>query len=155
MTLTRTLAGPSAAPEHAQREVSLCRLFVRDLVLSCNIGVHPHEHGAPQRVRVNVDLWTVESPSPVDDNLDNVVSYEDIISGIETFFGERHINLVETAAEGIAELCLDDRRVVKVRVRVEKLDVFANVASVGVEIERRQSATPPPGAFQVVPTTRG
>ncbi|MHA1598894.1 MAG: dihydroneopterin aldolase, partial [Alphaproteobacteria bacterium] len=43
---------------------------------------------------------------------------------------------VETLAEDIAAMCLDDARVRSARVRVEKLDVFVEVASVGVEIER-------------------
>ena len=91
-------------------------------------------------------------PSPVDDDIANVVSYEDIVTGIEALLGTGHINLVETAAESIAALCLKDRRVVKARVRVEKLDVFDNTASVGVEIERSRSAAPPPGTVQAVPT---
>ena len=47
-----------------------------------------------------------------------------------------HINLVETLAELIADRCLEDPRVKKVKVRVEKMDVFADATSVGVEIER-------------------
>jgi 7,8-dihydroneopterin aldolase/epimerase/oxygenase len=43
---------------------------------------------------------------------------------------------VETLAERIAALCLSDRRVRVARVRVEKLDVFPDATSVGVEIER-------------------
>jgi dihydroneopterin aldolase len=45
--------------------------------------------------------------------------------------------LVETLAERLAAFCLKDSRVVAVRVRVEKLDVFADAASVGVEIVRK------------------
>ena len=155
MTLTRILAERLTTPENARRKVSLYRVFVRDLVVSCSIGVHAHEHDASQRVRINVDLWAEESPSPVDDDIANVVSYEDIVTGIETLLGKGHINLVETAAEDIAALCLKDRRVVKARVRVEKLDVFDNTASVGVEIERGRGAAPPPGAFQAVPPRSG
>jgi len=49
---------------------------------------------------------------------------------------ESHINLVETLAERIAGLCLADARVARVRVCVEKLDIYEEAASVGVEIER-------------------
>ena len=43
---------------------------------------------------------------------------------------------VETLAEDIAAMCLEDTRVRSARVRVEKLDVFTEATSVGVEIER-------------------
>ena len=50
-----------------------------------------------------------------------------------------HVQLVETLAERMAEALMADGRIFLVRVRVEKLDVFADAASAGVEIERRRS----------------
>jgi 7,8-dihydroneopterin aldolase/epimerase/oxygenase len=116
----------------------LYRILVRDLVLKCMIGIHAHELLAPQRVRINVDMAVLEKAGPLSDDIANVVSYEDVIDGIKALLAEGHINLVETLAEKIAGLCLDDERVETVRIRVEKLDVYAEAASVGIEIERRR-----------------
>ncbi len=60
---------------------------------------------------------------------------------------DRHINLVETPAEEIAELCLANPRVVVVRVKVEKLDVEPDAAGVDVEIERRPAPEPPANVY--------
>ena len=49
-----------------------------------------------------------------------------------------YVNLVETLAERVASLCLEEPEVAAAKVRVEKLDVFADAASVGVEISRRK-----------------
>lgn len=117
-------------------EPSYRRVFVRDLVLPCAIGVHAHEHDAPQRVRINVELMVREEARNLQDRIENVVSYEHIVDGVRTITGESHINLVETLAERIAGLCLADERVARVRVGVEKLDIYQEAASVGVEIER-------------------
>jgi dihydroneopterin aldolase len=114
----------------------LYRILVRDLVLKCSIGIHAHELLAPQRVRINVDMSVLEQAGPLSDDIANVVSYEDVIDGIKAMLAEGHINLVETLAEKIAELCLTDERVETARIRVEKLDVYAEAASVGIEIER-------------------
>jgi dihydroneopterin aldolase len=114
----------------------LYRILVRDLVLKCSIGIHAHELLAPQRVRINVDMSVLEQAGPLCDDIANVVSYEDVIDGIKTMLAKGHINLVETLAENIAELCLTDERVETARIRVEKLDVYAEAASVGIEIER-------------------
>ena len=114
----------------------LYRILVRDLVLKCLIGIHAHELLAPQRVRINVDMSVLEQAGPLSDDIANVVSYEDVIDGIKAMLAEGHINLVETLAEKIAELCLTDERVETARIRVEKLDVYAEAASVGIEIER-------------------
>jgi len=116
----------------------LYRILVRDLLVKCSIGIHPHEQLAPQRVRINVDMAVHERSGPLNDDIAEVVSYEDVINGIKSLVADGHINLVETLAETIATLCLADERVEVVRIRVEKLDVYAEAASVGIEIERRQ-----------------
>lgn len=127
------IASPRA--ESAAATARVARLFVRDLVLPCLIGVHRHERDAKQRVRINLDLAVAE-PIACDDKLASVVNYEAIVDRIRAAIASGHINLVETLAERIAALCLDDSRVTSARVRVEKLDVFPDAASVGIEIAR-------------------
>ena len=114
----------------------LRHVFVRDLVLVCSIGVHRHEHAAAQRVRINLDLAVRDGGADLGDDLANVVCYEQITNGVRAIVTGGHIRLVETMAEVIAAMCLEDSRVRSARVRVEKLDVFPDAASVGVEIER-------------------
>ena len=112
------------------------RLLVRDLVLECRIGVYRHERNGKQRVRVNLDLDVADLGGPPSDRLADVVNYETLVIGLRELSEAGHLNLVETLAEYIAELCLADARVRCARVRVEKLDVFADALSVGIEIER-------------------
>jgi len=112
------------------------RVFVRDLTLPVLIGVHRHEQDGRQRVRLNLDMEVLEGDEISQDRLSDVVCYEEIVSAVRDIVAAGHINLVETLAELTAAKCLEDHRVMKVRVRVEKLDVFADAASVGVEIER-------------------
>ena len=112
-------------------------IFVRDLVIPCSIVIHRHEQGAPQRVRITLDL-AVADARPLDDRIAAVISYDDLVAGIEAIAGTGHVNLVETLAERIAEFALRDGRARAVRVRVEKLDAIAEVGAVGVEIRRRR-----------------
>ena len=114
----------------------LRRVLIRDLVLPCQIGVLRRERGTGQRVRINLDLAVREEPQPIEDDLRNVVCYDEIVSGVRAIVGAGHINLVETLAERIAAMCLADQRVAGVRVRVEKLDVCPDAVAVGVEICR-------------------
>ena len=111
-------------------------VFIRDLVLTCLIGVYKREKKQPQRIRINLDLAVYEGTGPKDDRLSEVVCYEDVADGIRSLVGEGHVNLVETLAERIADMCLKDDKVRVARVRVEKLDVFEDSTSVGIEIER-------------------
>ena len=129
----------------ADSALKLRRMFIRDLVLQARIGVHDHEHRRTQRVRINIDLAVEDdgilrvSRAPVDrEDLARVVDYERIVTNIRALVASGHVQLVETLAERLAELCLEDRRVAIARVTVEKLDVFEDAASAGVEIERRR-----------------
>ena len=138
---------PLADAGQAQRHV-----FLRDMVLSASIGVHEFEHEAQQRVRINVDLAVDDELAPAAgkltrgaaarprvgaDQLGRVVDYEQIANSVRAIVAAGHVRLIETLAERIAEACLLDARVRLARVRVEKLDIFSDMTSVGVEIERR------------------
>ncbi|MCP4329758.1 MAG: dihydroneopterin aldolase [Alphaproteobacteria bacterium] len=111
-------------------------VFVRDLVLPADIGVHHHEHGRQQQVRINLDLSVHEGNASADDDLANVVCYERIADRVRLIVAEGHVRLVETLAERIADMCLADHRVAIARVRIEKLEALSDAESVGVEIER-------------------
>src|SRR5579872_4662380 len=129
----------------ANAATGLRHVFLHDLLLRASIGVYAPEHAAKQRIRVNVDLGVTDdgagaSAEPVGrDELSRVVDYAAIAAQVSTIVGAGHVQLVETLAERIAHACLADRRVMVARVRVEKLDVLAEGATAGVEVERRQS----------------
>ncbi|MEK9946176.1 MAG: dihydroneopterin aldolase [Alphaproteobacteria bacterium] len=122
----------------ADAENGVRHVFVRDLMVQAEIGVHRHEKRQRQPVRINIDLTVRETGQPIDDRLENVVDYETLVDGVRALIGAGHINLVETLAEQIAGLALSDNRVVATRVRVEKVQVMKDAESVGVEIERRR-----------------
>ena len=117
------------------------RVFLRDMLLYASIGVHPHEHRAPQRVLINVDLAVADDPATAigPDQLDRVLDYEALANRVKAIVMAGHTRLVETLAERLAAACLDDPRVLVARLRVEKLDVLADVGAAGVEIERRRA----------------
>jgi dihydroneopterin aldolase len=132
-------------PRIADAARGLRHVFLRDLVLQASIGVHPPEHEATQRIRINVDLGVEDDGArPLSrtavgrDDLARVVDYEQIAGAVRRIVSTGHVRLVETLAERVAEACLTDPRVSVARIRVEKLDVFPDAASAGVEIERRQ-----------------
>jgi 7,8-dihydroneopterin aldolase/epimerase/oxygenase len=120
-----------ASAERLDRHV-----FVRDLELDALIGVHTHERGTTQPIRINIDLTVREEKGPFDDELNHVVDYEQVVKKVRAIVDAGHLNLVETLAERIAEASFADPRVIAARVRIEKLKAIERAASVGVEIER-------------------
>ena len=119
----------------ADAALKITHVFIRNLELLAHIGIHGHEQGKPQPVRINVDLG-VREPLELEDKLERVVDYETITMKIRAIVAKGHINLAETLAERIADAAFEDTRVLSARVRVEKLHALAGAESGGVEIER-------------------
>lgn len=126
----------SARQPIASAVLRVRHVFVRDLVLAATIGVWTHEKGRSQRIRVNIDLSVEEPETPGPDRLEAVVCYDRLTRAVRALAAGEHVHLIETLAERIAQAALTDPRILAVRVRVEKLDVYPDAASVGVEIER-------------------
>ena len=110
-------------------------VFIRNLELLAHIGVHRHEEGKMQPIRINVDL-AVEDLIDLGDDLAKVVDYGVIEKKIRALIAEGHVRLVETLAERISQACFEDGRVMTARIRIEKLHALSGAESAGVEIER-------------------
>jgi dihydroneopterin aldolase len=121
-----------------QAGASTYRVRVRDLLLSCSIGIYDYERQHPQRVRINVELDVTDPGDFARGDFSKVLNYEMVVDGTKAIVAAGHIDLVETLAERIAALCLDDPRAESVLVTVEKLDVYSEAEGVGVSIVRRR-----------------
>ena len=117
-------------------------VFVRGLELMARLGIHPHEKAAPQRIVLSLELVVQDEAAPATvgpDDFRRVVDYQRLVEIARTTIAAGHVLLVETLAERVAMAALEDPRVERARVTVEKPDAFADVASVGVVVERRRA----------------
>jgi len=112
------------------------KILVRDLVLKISVGIHNFEKKKKQRVKFNLDINIDPSLVPDDNNLNSIINYEDVIKNIKKITNKKHYLLLETLAEKIFLKLFENIRVKKVKLRIEKLDVFENTSSVGIEIEK-------------------
>jgi dihydroneopterin aldolase len=110
------------------------KIIIRDLRLDMLIGIHDHEKEKPQPVLLNIEA-EIEPPSG-GDSIDGTVCYSTMIRKIQELAGRGHINLVETLAENIAGMLMQDARIRNILVRVEKTAVYNFAAAVGVEVRK-------------------
>lgn len=132
----RLLAARGYAPGTVDPALGTDRIFVRDFVLPVQIGAYSFEHGHTQKVRFDVTadvLRVTERP----EDMRHVFSYDIIMDGIRTIVARGHVQLTETLAEQVASHLLENPRVMRVTVKVEKLEL--GPGGVGVEIERSRA----------------
>jgi 7,8-dihydroneopterin aldolase/epimerase/oxygenase len=115
---------------------------VRGLVMMCSIGIRRREREQRQRVRVSVDLVAAAAVGFPSDDRRRVINYEKVVAAIREIARSGHIDLCEGFAERICMACFADPRVERVRVWVEKLDVFPDAEGVGAILERARPLSP-------------
>jgi 7,8-dihydroneopterin aldolase/epimerase/oxygenase len=126
-------------------EAASYTVTVRRLVLMCSIGIRRREREHKQRVRVSVDLKsTVAAAIPGEDRR-RIINYEKVVAAVREIAASGHIDLCEGFAERICTACFADVRVERIRVWVEKLDVFPDADGVGAILERTRRAPSSPG----------
>ena len=113
-------------------------VVVRGLVVMCSIGIRPEEQHSRQRVRVSVELTAPAGVPFPGENRRRVINYEKVVAAIRATADSGHIDLCEGFAERVAEACFADPRVARVRITVEKLDVFPDAEGVGAILERHR-----------------
>ena len=112
------------------------KIYIRDLALRCIIGFQPEERREKQDVVINIVLETEMRPAARSDNIADAVDYKRIKLQVRELVEQSAFNLIETLADRIAALCLQDPRVPRVTVSVDKPGALRFARSVAVEIVR-------------------
>jgi len=115
---------------------TLDKIFITDLVARGIIGVSETERAKPQEILINLVLFVNTYKAGKSDNLEDSVNYRTIAKRVLAHAETAARQTVEALAADLAGLCLEEARVEKVRVRVEKPGAVRFSRSVGVEIER-------------------
>ena len=112
------------------------KIFVKDFVKKIEIGAFQTERDCTQRVRFNIALEILPRGSKLTDDVDQILSYETIMTAIDLELKLQRFNLLETLAEQIAQRCLNEKNAYKVSVTIEKLDRIPG--ALGISIVRRK-----------------
>ena len=112
------------------------QIFIVDLVARGIIGINDWEREKPQELLINIVLFTDLHKAGDSDDIHDSVDYRLVAKKVLATAETVQRLTVEALAADLARLCLEDARVEKVRVRVEKPGAVRFSRSVGVEIER-------------------
>ncbi|MCZ6617900.1 MAG: dihydroneopterin aldolase [Gammaproteobacteria bacterium] len=118
------------------REHQTDSLFIQNLAVETFIGIHPWERTTPQNVLISLELETKTATAAAHDDIGNALNYEVLAQRVTEFVAQAEFQLIETLAEGIAALVLDDLPVTRISVEVRKPGAIANAETVGVRIQR-------------------
>ena len=112
------------------------KIFLKDLLVRGIIGIHDWEREKPQDILINITAFTDTSRAAETDDLTDCVDYRALAKKVQAHAETAARFTVEALANDLAKLCLEQKGIKKVIVRVEKPGAVRFAKSVGVEIER-------------------
>ena len=113
-------------------------ILVRDLRVEVLIGIHKRERHVAQVVSIDLDIGLPGEAVFASDRVADTIDYEQVALGIGKLAASGHFKLVETFADRIAKLLIEDFKAPWVKVSAAKIGILPNAKFVGVSIERRR-----------------
>jgi len=110
------------------------KIFLEDFDIDVDIGFHDFEVGAPQRLRINIEVWLDAKSFPTCDSVEAAWNYDVLRQTVHVLVAERRYNLQETICRAIYDLIAARQGVVALRVSTRKPDIYPDCAAVGVEL---------------------
>src|SRR6266508_5230275 len=112
------------------------KIFIKNLLARGIIGVNDWERKRPQTILINITMFTDTHRPGQTDDLDDCINYSTMSKKVLAHAENINRLTVEALASDLAKICLEEKGVQRVIVRVEKPGAVRFAESVGVEIER-------------------
>ncbi len=114
-------------------------IFLHDLKVETIVGIWDWERKIRQTVSIDLEIGADIRRAAASDDIDDTLNYKLVAKRVQDFVGDSSFQLVETLAERIAEVILDDFDVPWVEVRVNKPGAIRGARDVGVKIRREKN----------------
>ena len=111
-------------------------VFINDLRIETIIGIYDWERKVKQTISLDLEMGTDIRKSAETDTIEDTLNYKAVAKRLIAFVGESEYQLVETLAEKIAEIVLQEFNVPHVKLTVRKPGAVRGSRDVGVVIER-------------------
>ena len=111
------------------------KIVIRDLVLLLSVGIHEFEKLKKQKVKFNIEITTDPNLKP---DIKTIVNYESVINDIKRLTKKMHFELLESLSESIFDEIFKNKKIKKIKLKIEKLDIIKETTSVGIEIVKKR-----------------
>ena len=109
------------------------KIIVKDLILLLSVGIHQFERLKRQKVKFNIEITT--DPNLKSD-IKSIVNYESVINDIKKLTKKSHFELLESLSESIFDRIFRNKKIKKIKLKIEKLEIIKATTSVGIEVTK-------------------
>ena len=115
------------------------KVLIKELILDLKLGYYDFEKEIPQKVKFSLEIDYEDKKPSNDKDLKSIVNYAKIVKLIKKLVKNKHYNFLETLAEDVFDELFKDRRIDKISLRIEKLEILKDCTSVGIQISKKRS----------------
>ena len=115
------------------------KVLIKELVLNLKLGYYEFEKEKSQNVKFNLEVNYGDKKPSNDKDLKTIVNYAKIVKLIKKLVKNKHYNFLETLAEDVFDELFKDRRIDKITLQIEKLEIMKDCSAVGIQISKKRS----------------
>ena len=115
------------------------KVLIKELILDLKLGYYDLEKKKSQKVKFSLEIDYVDKKPSNDKDLKSIVNYSKIVKLIKKLVKNKHYNFLETLAEDVFDELFKDKRIDKISLRIEKLEIMKDCSSVGIQISKKRS----------------
>mgnify|MGYP006112890949 CR=1 FL=1 len=115
------------------------KILIKELTLDLKLGYYDFEKEKAQKVKFSLEIDYKDKKPTSDKDIKSIVNYGKVVKLITKLVKKKHYNFLETLAEDVFDELFRDKRIGKITLKIEKLEIIKECASVGIQITKKRS----------------
>ena len=115
------------------------KILINELILSLKLGYYDFEKKKYQKVKFSLEIDYEDKKPTNDKDIKSIVNYGQVVKLIKKLTKNKHYNFLETLAEDVFDILFKDKRIGKIMLKIEKLEILKDCSSVGIQITKKRS----------------
>ena len=115
------------------------KILIKELTLDLKLGYYDFEKNKPQKVKFSLEIDYEDKKPTNDKDIKSIVNYGKVVKLITKLVKNKHYNFLETLAEDVFDELFKDKRIAKITLKIEKLEILKECTSVGIQITKKRS----------------
>ena len=115
------------------------KILINELILDLKLGYYDFEKEKAQKIKFSLEIDYQDKKPSNDKDLRSIVNYATIVKLIKRLNKKKHYNFLETLAEAVFDELFKDKRIGKIMLKIEKMEILKECSSVGIQITKKKS----------------
>ena len=115
------------------------KILINGLILELKLGYYDFEKEKAQKVKFSLEIDYEDKKPTNDKDIKSIVNYGTVVNLITKLVKKKHYNFLETLAEAVFDELFKDKRIAKIMLKIEKMEILKECSSVGIQITKKRS----------------